>query len=678
MNIFKQYGIKEVADVTIYSITRIEKEEFYTPVLFLDTLKISSFGESVTNVSANGGVGNGKILQWNFNKGSTLKIEDALFSQSSIDMFLNGKVMAKMADWTSAIAKLSVANKYGQKHYSTVAFPSPSLTKEEWEIVYRCAQKVGYDPRKGETIFANENTTPFQKNHSTKYLYNSVTKDTYEDGLVAENRHLLKKAYHERNQKTITSRNLAPFFDINHEKYDGVSIIIAAPNLEDEYNEAIKLRNKGFQDGVFGVNREVIITYHNKQEEDYEANKIIDEEYIRFQCELMKTPEGYKVNFAYITLAEETPLLEKTLMLDIFHNYYNETNTVFTIGDEFFLSHILYYLFPNYLEDVLGDLCWCDLNGITYKAMPKTIIEAIAREIDDFKKVGHFDNDLSESQRIDRFETCVVKDPAGLKINLLSQLDNIRKMYSNEKGTYSVLFDNKTMLPITRTTFMNQDMFKQKCAQHIGMPPTEEQCHEAIKSFLKHKRTEDSWNSWVETLTKDDYVINNITSFSQGWSMYFIFFTLTKTDYIYLKQGTVYKKWSRVIDKDVNDFTFIGTDLAIDQDTFSGEYLIVGETLTREQKTGRDYHCQIIINRAKISSTTQINLQAGGEPITFSANVEALVPINSQAPIELKFFDVEEDSEYGGYQVLPQNKKVKQSQFIQTREEVIEPNRQIY
>jgi len=139
MNIFNKYGIKEVADVTFYSITRIGDEEFYTPVLFFDTLKVSTLDKSVETVNATGGKGNGKILSWNFGKGFKLDLEDALFSQMSMDMFMNGRVMAKMSDWTSAIAKLNVANKYGQKNYSVKAYPSPKLTAAEWDIVFRCA-----------------------------------------------------------------------------------------------------------------------------------------------------------------------------------------------------------------------------------------------------------------------------------------------------------------------------------------------------------------------------------------------------------------------------------------------------------------------------------------------------------------------------------------------------------
>ena len=42
MNLFQKYGIKEVADVVFYSINEIGDEVFYTPVLYLDTLKVST------------------------------------------------------------------------------------------------------------------------------------------------------------------------------------------------------------------------------------------------------------------------------------------------------------------------------------------------------------------------------------------------------------------------------------------------------------------------------------------------------------------------------------------------------------------------------------------------------------------------------------------------------------
>ena len=96
MNIFNKYGIKEVADVIFYSITRIGDEEFYTPVLFFDTLKVSSLTKNLETVNAKGGKANSKVLSWNFESDSKLRLEDALFSQLSLNMFMNGRAMMKM------------------------------------------------------------------------------------------------------------------------------------------------------------------------------------------------------------------------------------------------------------------------------------------------------------------------------------------------------------------------------------------------------------------------------------------------------------------------------------------------------------------------------------------------------------------------------------------------------
>lgn len=137
MNLFQKYGIKEVADVTFYSINRIGDEEFYTPVLFLDTLKVSTIEKSAEKVNAEGGYGNKKLITWNFGKEVTLNLEDALFTPASMSMIWGGSLDARLSKYTSLITKITIANKYGKLNYSTKAYPSPALTNEEWEIVFQ-------------------------------------------------------------------------------------------------------------------------------------------------------------------------------------------------------------------------------------------------------------------------------------------------------------------------------------------------------------------------------------------------------------------------------------------------------------------------------------------------------------------------------------------------------------
>lgn len=82
LNILARYGIKEVADVTFYKIGEGGKPT--TPVLYLDTLKVSTIEQTAENTSARGGKGNPELIMWDYGKEITVTLEDALFSAKSM------------------------------------------------------------------------------------------------------------------------------------------------------------------------------------------------------------------------------------------------------------------------------------------------------------------------------------------------------------------------------------------------------------------------------------------------------------------------------------------------------------------------------------------------------------------------------------------------------------------
>lgn len=84
-NLLDKYGIKEVADVVFYEIDGTTGEAG-TPVLYLDTLKVSTIEQTAENVAARGGKGNPELVIWDFNKEITLTLQDALFSARSLSM----------------------------------------------------------------------------------------------------------------------------------------------------------------------------------------------------------------------------------------------------------------------------------------------------------------------------------------------------------------------------------------------------------------------------------------------------------------------------------------------------------------------------------------------------------------------------------------------------------------
>ena len=107
-NILEKYGIKEVADVMFYKIK--EDGTAGEPVLYLDTLKVSTIEQTAEEVSANGGKGNPPLISWDYGKDITITLEDALFSAKSMAiMFGNstvtysasGATLKKTIAWTA-------------------------------------------------------------------------------------------------------------------------------------------------------------------------------------------------------------------------------------------------------------------------------------------------------------------------------------------------------------------------------------------------------------------------------------------------------------------------------------------------------------------------------------------------------------------------------------------------
>lgn len=129
-SILDKYGIKEVADVTFYTIDK-DTAEPKLPVLFLDTLKVSTIEQTAENVEARGGKGNVALVSWDYGKEINVTLEDALFSAKSMAlMFGNGNAVStsisliRTVEWKAAAtgdastAKKPSTYKIGDKEYA--------------------------------------------------------------------------------------------------------------------------------------------------------------------------------------------------------------------------------------------------------------------------------------------------------------------------------------------------------------------------------------------------------------------------------------------------------------------------------------------------------------------------------------------------------------------------------
>lgn len=88
-----------------------------------------------------------------------------------------------------------------------------------------------------------------------------------------------------------------------------------------------------------------------------------------------------------------------------------------------------------------------------------------------------------------------------------------------------------------------------------------------------------------------------------------------------IKQYEVYYKWTRTI---APDYTTLGHKIIVDAEHFPGTYRIVGETYARSRADGKDQRYQFEIPLAKLSSETNLTLQADGDPTTFTMNFNVM------------------------------------------------------
>ena len=99
-----RFGIKEVADVKFYNI--VEPTETgatlgeggvyhaQTPVLVLDTLKVSNIESTAEQSEARGGKGNAALIIWDYGREITVTLEDALLSMETLALMFESNVTA--------------------------------------------------------------------------------------------------------------------------------------------------------------------------------------------------------------------------------------------------------------------------------------------------------------------------------------------------------------------------------------------------------------------------------------------------------------------------------------------------------------------------------------------------------------------------------------------------------
>lgn len=156
-SILDRYAIKEVADVTFYEIDSNGNPTH--PVLYLDTLKVSTIEQSSENTEARGGKGNAALVSWDYNKEINVTLEDALFSAKSMQVMYGGDLhQAKDGNYVlkTEIFQPAEANSKFTKQDATVikyttaageevaggAAPTTLDTEQKYFVTYKLKTKA--------------------------------------------------------------------------------------------------------------------------------------------------------------------------------------------------------------------------------------------------------------------------------------------------------------------------------------------------------------------------------------------------------------------------------------------------------------------------------------------------------------------------------------------------------
>lgn len=266
MNIFDQYGIKEVADVTLYSIHRKKSGGvYYVPALFLDTLKVSSVDKKAENVWAEGGLNNSRLICWDYGKQINVTLEDALCTPASLGLCWGGILGA---DWRNG----KIDHDFG------VTWKE----KRNVSCISRL-EKVRYPNSDKKSSMVSALLPQLQDDLRDEYSNLLLSSSIVDGTVIAGFGQVLNHTYRWQAfvESDIQSVAIVPdrFFDVQGNTYliDLNSQLIVNDNLEEnKFNIIYKINSKNLKNTSISnliVNRE----NQNRTEDSNENETLIDE-----------------------------------------------------------------------------------------------------------------------------------------------------------------------------------------------------------------------------------------------------------------------------------------------------------------------------------------------------------------------------------------------------------------
>lgn len=533
-----------------------------------------------------------------------------------MSMIWGGKLDSKLSDATSAVTKINFANAYGRLQYSTKAYPSPALTKTEWEIVFKIiGQKLGKD-----SVPAGYDGTSW------------ILDNNYYSNLSDEVKEAFRKRYAMRPY--MFHGTAGP--DSSTYAYDTGTF---GTKFEETYLQISNMQIEGYEGLSDHYNSDGTL---KEGHEKWYSSKAMPEYIIyRIRQELSELEHigNIQTNIEQLEVVDrmERCLVDKKGGLSI--NGQEQLDNLFRYyADDRSSSYTIYYDVKTMLPLMhIKDDVFVKDGGVKLNYRTGTQIDIRENTQNGKQAITNFFHDLPIGTIVKRSEILAL-DPEVQPTKFNNQLDySIREDIARWIRHYDLNVTNPDNIADYEFKFLG---WSDDSGGAIS-PENEVAVMHAIYTYV------------TDGKVTGDFKI---------------------------KYGTPYYKWTRTVKyKEYEDDGILGTSFIIDADTFPADYRIVGETYIRNQKTGKDQRYQITIFRANVSSDTSITLQADGDPTTFTMDIDVLTPEND-IMMEMRQIDVEEDRFEGGTRIVPQHGKYTYTPAMTDAGEVLTPidNNEIY
>ena len=576
--------------------------------MYFDTLKISTLEQSASQTSARGGVGNPHLITWDFDKEIKVKLEDALYSPASQSLMWGGLFgVGKQKIYGAWDPYVYEKDKFGKPIYlvkeviSEVEYEElePEAQLEYVKFICPCDEQIKYI----RYIQADG-----KYKYASKLTYKDGRQDT--EGRDTEGR-FIGSPYksdedYENGNKTIYEKDILPNVYISPTIYtseymkarpsapEAAEIImdnfgnfdyraLYYKSLDEDSVEAEYIELDGNALGI----KDKYCGDHEVEELEYEWTKS-DIKMVSF----MGDQDVYYSKDVGIRYRTPIDQIEKTIMLSQRKLWDMENNKEITEYNEKDIAAGAKYqwIYNPYDSkiDFYINLQW-----------PIPVVEGTKIYKYSKIKVGTF---------------YILED-----LNINNQLNNM--IYPINYGIEDVPFLDRMEKCIATDTFViNTD-------RNLRM-----QAYSQLPQYSQSELT-----VYINPMTMKPYE-TNIDHFHRRNG------DIVKGNLCMIKKDSIYYKWTRR--RAPKDLT-LGRRIVINATTFPGAFRLVGETWARAREDSQDQRYQIEIPLCKMSSNTNLTLEAAGEPATFNMEFNVLQKQDG-VMVKLTQYDIK-TAMYDGY-----------------------------